>query len=161
MVLQNILHALIQGSSVSGSDRPASSIPEASNEGNFKDILGGLENNGRKASIMNNSEPATRHTDFGRLSKPGEVSMNKGANKPAQAKVETVVRRLAGYFGIGYHIMLSVLVHLGINPEDLLDSAKLGTIVNMLAEHFGLDDEEKDELYEMLKGYTLDSYKNS
>lgn len=160
MVLQNILHALIPGSPAFGSDRPASFTPEAPNGSNFRDILVGLENDGPTVS-RNNSEPAVRRTDSGGLLKPGEISMNKGANKPAQAKVETVVRRLAGYFGIGYHIMLSVLDYLGINPEDLLDSAKLGAIVNTLAKHFGLDDEEKDELYEMLKGYTLDSYKNS
>jgi hypothetical protein len=80
-----------------------------------------------------------------------EKCKSKNNDPMVYVKSEIAVKRLAGYFGIPVSFLLVVMESLGIKPEDLLDSSKLHEITEKLAEHFGLDEEEKEELYERLK----------
>ncbi|HOA56109.1 MAG TPA: hypothetical protein PK767_06655 [Clostridiales bacterium] len=69
-----------------------------------------------------------------------------------QKKVESAVMWLANYLGIKPSLLLAVFSELGIDPNDMADKMKFLEIINTLAEHFNLNEKEKDEIMREMGG---------
>ena len=59
---------------------------------------------------------------------------------------------LANYLGIKPSLLLAVFSELGIDPNDMADKMKFLEIINTLAEHFNLNEKEKDEIMREMGG---------
>jgi len=67
-----------------------------------------------------------------------------------QKKIESAIKWLANYLGIKPSFLLAVFSELGIDPNDLADKTKFYEIIQKLAEHFNLNEEQKKEIAEKM-----------
>lgn len=65
-------------------------------------------------------------------------------------RIDNALERLAGFFGIGKHLMAAILESLHIDPKDLLDPGKTKDIVRALTKKFGLSKDKTDALLDLI-----------
>lgn len=70
-----------------------------------------------------------------------------------QKRIEDAMEKLAGFFGIGKHLMLAILQSLKIDPKDLIDPNKRADIIKMLKKKFGLSDEKAEALSKLMDSF--------
>ncbi|ADK13567.1 hypothetical protein [Clostridium ljungdahlii] len=76
--------------------------------------------------------------------------LNESLKEDLDKRVDVAVERLAGFFGIGKHLMAAILKYLHIDPKDLLDPARKQDIVDTLSKQFGLNKHKSDALYNLI-----------
>ena len=76
--------------------------------------------------------------------------LNESLKEDLDKRVDAAVERLAGFFGIGKHLMAAILEYLHIDPKELLDPARKQDIVDTLSKQFGLNKNKSDALYNLI-----------
>ncbi|AZV55490.1 hypothetical protein [Clostridium sp. AWRP] len=76
--------------------------------------------------------------------------LNESLNGDLDKRVDDAVERLAGFFGIGKHLMAAVLKYLHIDPKELLDPARKQDIVDTLSKQLGLNKHKSEALYNLI-----------
>lgn len=123
---------------------------------NCIDILS-LNNKISKSKVSNTvskSNGESFSNIFSRAIKCNTCSSNvcsvENLNENLDKRVDDAVERLAGFFGIGKHLMAAILKCLHIDPKDLLDPARKQDIVDTLSKQFGLNKHKSDALYNLI-----------
>jgi len=121
------------------------------NDKSFKDIMNEyFEDCGMKTANIAR-QPGSYNAEF--KQNVTEVSKSSACVSPEmQKKIESALRWLANYLGIKFSFLLAVFSELGIDPNDMADQMKFAEIIEKLAEHFNLNEEQKKEIAEKMSG---------
>ncbi|MBP2032561.1 hypothetical protein J2Z42_001233 [Clostridium algifaecis] len=79
--------------------------------------------------------------------------VNESLKEDIDKKADAAVERLAGFFGIGKHLMAAILQSLNIDPKDLLDPSQKKNIVDTLSKKFGLNKYKSDALSNLMSDF--------
>lgn len=73
-------------------------------------------------------------------------SINPLDDAKMNMKVKSAIKWLANFLGLKPSFLLVIFEGLNINPNDMADETKLGEIINKIAEYFGLNKKQKEEI---------------
>lgn len=79
--------------------------------------------------------------------------LNETFKEELDQRADAALERLAGFFGVGKHLMAAILQYLHIDPKDLLDPDKKKDIVKALTKQFGLDKDNSEALSNLVSDF--------